>query len=148
MGVRHTEASMVLQSERVYTFQRIFILRMGSGQRKHDTPPSRSLGPITAGEYLSREEYFDKQLREKIGAEPAGKSVDEKVAVLMNYRWNQFEQLVDAVYKRRGWTPNGIPKLEKLIEIEMDLPELVDVIRPHLKAEGYWQEGPEFAKYE
>jgi len=137
-GEKHDEASLVLQSERVYTFQRIFILRMGSGQREHDTPPSRSLGPITESEYLSREERYDKQMREIIGVDPSGKSTAEKVKITMDYRWDQFRQLVDAVYKRRGWTPNGIPKLEKLIEIGMDLPELVEVVRPHLEAEGHW----------
>jgi len=147
-GVRHTEASMVRQSERVYTFQRIFILRMGSGQRKHDTPPDRSLGPVTESEYLSREERYDKQIKELIGVGPEGKSTAEKMEIIMNYRWDQFRQLVDAVYKRRGWTPNGIPKLEKLIEIEMDLPELVRTVRPYLKEEGCWPTGNEYAKYE
>ena len=148
LGERHTEVSMVRQSERVYTFQRIFILRMGSGQRKHDTPPSRSLGPITEGEYLSREERYDAQMKDIIGIDPCGKSTAEKVKIIMDYRWSQFKQLVDAVYKRRGWTPNGIPKLEKLIEIEMDLPELVAVIKPYLKDEGYWPQGEEYKKYE
>ncbi|MCL2201667.1 MAG: hypothetical protein FWB75_06840 [Oscillospiraceae bacterium] len=147
-GFKHNEASMVVQSERVYTFQRIFILRMGSGQRIHDKPPRRSLGPITVSEYESRAERYDKQMKETIGIDPAGKSVEEKVSITMDYRWDQFRQLVDAVYKRRGWTPNGIPKLEKLIEIEMALPELVEVIRPHLKAEGYWPTGSEYAKYD
>jgi len=148
MGFRHNEASMVRQSERVYTFQRIFILRMGSGRREHDMPPIRSLGPITVGEYLSREERYDKQLIEKVGIDPVGMSTEDKVVAIMDHRKDQFRQLVDAVYKRRGWTPGGIPKLEKLIDIEMDLPELVAVIRPYLKEEGYWPTGPEFAKYE
>jgi len=148
LGERHDEASMIRQSERVYTFQRIFILRMGSGQRKHDIPPARSLGPITKDEYLSREERYDKQLRETIGVEPDGRSTDEKIRFIMDYRWDQFRQLVDAVYKRRGWTPNGIPKLEKLIELGMDLPELVQTVKPYLKAEGYWPAGEEFAKYD
>ena len=148
MGERHTEASMVVQSERVYTFQRIFILRMGSGRRMHDSPPARSLGPITESEYLSREERYDKQLREIVGVDPVGKSVGERLEIIRKYRRDQFEKLVDAVYKRRGWTPGGIPKLEKLIEIGMDLPELVRTIRPYLKEEGYWPAGEEFAKYE
>jgi len=87
-------------------------------------------------------------MREIIGKEPDGRSTGEKIKITMDYRWDQFRQLVDAVYKRRGWTPGGIPKLEKLIEIEMDLPELVEVVRPHLKAEGFWPSGPEYAKYE
>jgi len=30
----------------------------------------------------------------------------------------------------------------------MDLPELVAVVRPHLKEEGYWPSGAEYEKYE
>ena len=141
LGERHDEASMVRQSERVYTFQRIFILRMGSGRRDHDIPPARSIGPISEVEYLSREERYDKQMREIIGVEPDGKSVDEKIRITMDHRWDQFGKLVDAVYKRRGWTPGGIPKMEKLIELEMDMPELMQVIKPYLIEEGYWPEG-------
>jgi len=147
-GVRHTEASMIVQSERVYNFQRIFILRMGSGRRVHDTPPARSLGPISKEEYLSRQERFDKQLKEIIGTDPAGKSTEEKIDIIMDHRWDQFRQLVDAVYKRRGWTPDGIPRLEKLIEIGMDIPELVQVVRPYLKESGHWPEGAAYAGYE
>jgi len=147
-GERQTEASIVRQSERVYTFQRIFILRMGSGRRAHDAPPARSIGPITVGEYLSREERYDKQMKELVGVDPEGKSTGEKIKTLMNYRFEQYWKLVDAAYKRRGWTPGGIPKLEKLIEIGMDLPELVRVVRPWLKEEGHWPAGGEYAKYE
>ena len=87
-------------------------------------------------------------MREIIGVEPDGKDTGEKIKITMVYRLDQFRQLVDAVYKRRGWTPGGIPKLEKLIEIDMDLPELVAVVRPYLKAEGYWPAGTEYAKYD
>ena len=147
-GFRHDEASLIRQSERVYTFQRIFNLRMGGGQRKHDIPPARSLGPITVDEYLSREERFDKQLKDIVGVDPAGKSTEDKIDALMRYRWGRFQRLVDAVYKRRGWTPGGIPKVEKLVELGIDLPELVKAVRPHLKDEGYWPTGEEYDKYD
>ena len=148
MGVRHDETSLIQQSERVYNFQRIFNLRMGSGQRKHDMPPARSLGPITVNEYLSREERFDKQLKELVQVEPGGRTTEKKIDIIMRYRWGQFQRLVDAVYKRRGWTPGGIPKLEKLIELGMDLPELIRTVRPFLKEEGYWPSGDEYDKYD
>jgi hypothetical protein len=35
---------------------------------------------------------------------------------------------MDAVYERRGWDKNSIPALEKLHELGMDLPELLEVI--------------------
>jgi len=130
-GVRLDEKSMIEMSERVYNFQRCFILRMGSGQRKHDAVPYRSLGPVTKEEYESRSERYDKLMQEKIGEDPAGKSVKEKIRITREYRQSQYEQLVDAVYKRRGWTNNGIPTPEKLRSIGMDLPELIELVEKH-----------------
>lgn len=131
-GVRLDEAAMVRQSERVYNFQRVFILRMGSGRRVHDQVPYRSLGPATAEEYESRQERYDKQLKELVGFDPEGKSTEEKMAVMRNYREDQYEKLMDAVYKRRGWTNDGIPTLEKLQDLGMDLPEVVEVVKKYL----------------
>jgi aldehyde:ferredoxin oxidoreductase len=130
-GVRLDEKSIIEMSERVYNFQRCFILRMGSGQRKHDAAPYRSLGPATKEEYESRSERYDKQMKEKIGVDPAGKSTEEKIKITRAYRQSQYEQLVDAVYKRRGWTSNGTPKPEKLKAISMDLPELIEIVRKY-----------------
>jgi aldehyde:ferredoxin oxidoreductase len=87
-------------------------------------------------------------MRELIGIDPEGRSTGEKIEILLDYRWDQFWRLTDEVYKRRGWTKDGIPKLEKLIEIEMDLPQLVRIVRPYLKEEGLWPVGGEYAKYE
>ncbi len=121
---------MILQSERVYNFQRIFNIRRGFGLRKHDAQPYRAAGPVTAEEYLSRQERYDKQLKEIIGFDPEGKSTEEKMAVLRKFREEQYEKLLDAVYHRRGWTPNGVPTIEHLKKIGMDLPELIEVITP------------------
>ncbi|HNX97896.1 MAG TPA: aldehyde ferredoxin oxidoreductase C-terminal domain-containing protein, partial [Candidatus Aminicenantes bacterium] len=38
---------LILQSERVYNFQRVFNLRMGHGRRLDDHPPYRAMGPVT-----------------------------------------------------------------------------------------------------
>ena len=50
---------------------------------------------------------------------------------MRTYRESQYEKLLDAVYKRRGWTNDGVPKLEHLKNIGMDLPELIEVIKDH-----------------
>jgi aldehyde:ferredoxin oxidoreductase len=123
---------LIRQSERVYNFQRVFNLRQGHGLRQDDYPPYRAMGPVLEDEYLAREERYDKQMKEKIGVDPAGKSLAEKVAIMRKYRTDQYERLVDAVYKRRGWTPQGIPTPEHLKDIGMDLPELVEVVKKHL----------------
>jgi aldehyde:ferredoxin oxidoreductase len=121
---------MIKQSERVYNFQRIFSIRRGYGLRKHDAQPYRAAGPVTVEEYESRAERYDKQMEELIGVAPAGKSTEEKLAIHRKYREDQYEQLLDAVYERRGWNKNGVPKISFLKEIGMDLPELIKVVEP------------------
>jgi aldehyde:ferredoxin oxidoreductase len=122
---------LVRQSERVYNFQRIFNLRRGFGTREHDAQPYRAAGPVTNEEYESRAERYDKQLLEQVGFDPAGKTTEEKVAVMRKYREGRYEQLLDAVYERRGWTKNGVPKIQHLKNIGMDLPELIEIITPY-----------------
>ena len=121
---------MIRQSERVYNFQRIFCIRRGYGLRKHDAQPYRAAGPVTVEEYESRVERYDQQMKELIGVNPEGKSTEEKIAITRKYREGQYEKLLDAVYERRGWTSNGVPKIEFLKDLGMDLPELIEVVTP------------------
>ncbi|HNV92869.1 MAG TPA: aldehyde ferredoxin oxidoreductase C-terminal domain-containing protein [Candidatus Cloacimonas sp.] len=121
--------TLIEQSERVYNFQKVFCLRMGKGRRIDDVPPYRAVGPVTEEEYLSRQERYDKQLKEKIGINPEGKSTQEKMEILRNYREDQYQQLIDAVYDRKGWTKEGVPKIEHLEKIGMDLPEVIEVVK-------------------
>lgn len=121
---------IIRQSERVYNFQRIFNIRRGYGLRKHDAQPYRAAGPVTAEEYLSREERYDKQLIELQGLDPTKMTLEEKMAATRKYREERYEQLLDAVYFRRGWTSNGVPKIEHLKNLGMDLPELIEVVAP------------------
>jgi len=122
---------LLLQSEKVYNFQRVFNLRMGTGTRVHDYPPYRAVGPVTEKEYLSRVERYDRDLREKVGVDPEGLTLQEKIFTLRRYRMNQYEQLVDAVYKRRGWNQNGVPTLETVRRLGIDFPEVVELIEEH-----------------
>ena len=128
-GLEFDKKRLVEDSERVYNFQRIFNLRRGYGTRIHDRQPYRAAGPVTPEEYESREERYDKQLKEKAGINTAGKSTKEKMAILRKYREDQYESLVDAVYKRRGWNNNGVPTIGFLKKIGMDLPELIEVVK-------------------
>ncbi|MGB2907879.1 MAG: aldehyde ferredoxin oxidoreductase C-terminal domain-containing protein [Candidatus Aminicenantaceae bacterium] len=122
---------LIRQSERVYNFQRIFNLRRGYGRREHDAQPYRAAGPVTLEEYESRRERYDQQMKEVIGVDPEGKTPEEKLAITRAYREGLYEKLLDAVYKRRGWSPDGIPTLEHLQDIGMDLPELLDTVKPY-----------------
>ena len=123
---------MIEQSERVYNFQKVFCMRMGKGRRIDDVPPYRAVGPVTEEEYLSRQERYDKQLKDKIGVDPTGLSVAEKMKITREYREDQYQQLIDAVYFRKGWTPEGVPTVEHLQKIGMDLPEVIEVVKRYL----------------
>lgn len=127
--------SMITESERVYNFQRVFNIRMGKGLRKNDATPYRSMGPVTKEEYLSREERYDGQLKELVNYDPEGKTVEERMAVLREYRESQYNKLTDAVYKRRGWTKNGVPTLEHLSNLGIDFDDVVEVVKPFLEKE-------------
>jgi aldehyde:ferredoxin oxidoreductase len=120
---------LIAMSERVYNFQRIFNLRMGFGQRKHDHIPYRAMGPVTAQEYESRQERFDRQLMEKYHLDITGMDTAEKVVLLREKREGDYEMLKDAVYKRRGWTADGIPTLHTVKRLGIDFPEVIEVLR-------------------
>ena len=127
-GREFDKKRLIEDSERVYNFQRVFNLRRGYGTRIHDRQPYRAAGPVTVEEYESRAERYNKQLKEKIGYDPEGKTTPEKMKVLRKYREDQYELLIDAVYKRRGWNKNGVPTIEFLKKIGMDFPEVIDVV--------------------
>jgi aldehyde:ferredoxin oxidoreductase len=130
-GREFDKKRLLEDSERIYNFQRVFNLRRGFGTRIHDRQPYRAAGPVTKEEYESRAERYDKQLREKVGIDTEGMTTEEKMKILRKYREDQYERLVDAVYKRRGWNKNGVPTIEFLKKIGMDLPEVIDVVRNH-----------------
>ncbi len=106
-------ADLISMSERVYNFQRVFNLRLGFGRRAHDAIPYRSVGPVTAEEYESRADRYDGQLRDELGLNPEEMSLDEKRQALRRHREQRYQQLLDAVYQRRGWTAAASPRSNK-----------------------------------
>jgi aldehyde:ferredoxin oxidoreductase len=59
-------------------------------------------------------------------------TTDEKMAALRKHREEQYEKLKDAVYERRGWTGDGVPRLETLKRLGIDFPEVVAVVQRYL----------------
>jgi len=123
---------LILQSERCYNWQRAMNVWMGRGRRKDDWIPYRSMGPATEKEYLSRKKRYDEQLVEKLGLskkEVENMMVKEKIKILYDYRRDQYQKLADAVYYRRGWTPNGIPTPQKMKQLGMDDPKMLRMLQ-------------------
>jgi len=130
-GREFDKQRLLEDSERVYNFQRVFHIRRGYGQRSHDRQPFRAAGPVTKEEFESRAERYDKQLRENLGTDTEKLTVEEKMKIIRKYREDQYEKLLDAVYKRRGWNSNGVPRIEFLKKIGMDLPEVIEVVKDY-----------------
>jgi aldehyde:ferredoxin oxidoreductase len=130
-GTKLNEESMLNMSARVYNLQRLIGMMLGKSKRDEDIPPYRAMGPVTVEEYESRQERYDKQLLLEIGIDPKGMSTEEKIAKVREFRYSQYEKLTDAAYARRGWTKNGAPTVERLQELGIDLPELVDIVKKY-----------------
>ena len=48
----------------------------------------------------------------------------------------QYDSLIDAVFKRRGWTQDGCPTPEHLKNIGMDLPEVLAVVEARIAGQA------------
>ncbi len=122
---------LITMSEAVYNFQRIFNLKMGYGRREHDDIPYRSVGPVTEDEYESRQARYDTQLVETHQLDITGKRTAEKVALLRKFREDKYEKLKDAVYERRGWTPDGIPTVATVKRLGIDFPDVMELLKAY-----------------
>jgi aldehyde:ferredoxin oxidoreductase len=123
---------LIRQSARVYNFQKVLCIRLGMGRRQDDRPPYRMMGPVTVEEYESRADRYDKQLRELVGIDLEGMDTASRLAALRAWREDRYEQLLDAVYRRKGWTREGVPTVETLHDLGIDYPEVLEVVRPLL----------------
>jgi len=130
-GKKTKPDEIIRMSEGVYNFQRIFNLKMGFGQRDHDDIPYRAMGPVKPVEYESRRERYDKELVEKHQVDITGMDTEEKIRLLRKFREALYEELKDAVYKRRGWTANGIPTLETVRRLGIDFPDVLELLKAH-----------------
>ena len=87
--------------------------------------------PVKPVEYESRHERYDKELVEKHQVDIAGMDTEEKIRLLRKFREALYEELKDAVYKRRGWTSNGIPTLETVRRLGIDFPDVLELLKAH-----------------
>ncbi|HWR63878.1 MAG TPA: aldehyde ferredoxin oxidoreductase C-terminal domain-containing protein, partial [Candidatus Thermoplasmatota archaeon] len=137
-GWNVTKEDLILQSERCYNWQRAMNVWMGRGQRKDDWIPFRAMGPVTEMEYGSRKERYDKQLVEKLGMtqkDVEKMTVQEKLRIIYEFRRDQYEKLTDAVYYRRGWTPNGVPTPQKMKQLGFSDKKMLKMLQDKIAAD-------------
>jgi aldehyde:ferredoxin oxidoreductase len=134
MGTNKTLDEWLFEAERLYNFQKLFNLRQGYGTRVHDYIPERAMGPATTEEYEYHQEPYDRELARRLEMElellPI--NIEEKRVTLMDFRMEDYEKLMDAAYKEKGWDENGIPKDETLDRpglLDEEIKEFLDFIR-------------------
>jgi len=138
-GVTVDKTELINQSERCYNWQRAMNVWLGRGRRKDDWIPYRSMGPVTSLEYVSRKDRYDGQLVEKLGLKKEKvevMSVEEKIKMLYDYRQDQYQKLADAVYYRRGWTPNGVPTPQKMRSLGFTNKKMLDMLQQKIDEDG------------
>jgi aldehyde:ferredoxin oxidoreductase len=64
----------------------------------------------------------------ELGFDPEGRTTAEKMAALRAHREAQYVALQKVVYKRRGWTEDGIPTRARLEELGIAIPEVLALL--------------------
>ena len=118
LGTNMTWQEIFAQTDRDINLQRVMnALVFGRDTGRCDRIPDRAIGPTDDGLYEAEREYNDEEtarLSGKSMEEIRGLPVSEKREMLMSVRRRQLGALILAYYRERGWTDNGIPKVETL----------------------------------
>jgi aldehyde:ferredoxin oxidoreductase len=128
-GLPLDEKGMLEQSERIYNLQRLINIKMGVKGRDFDRGPYRAMGPVTVEEYLHREDFYDEWLHNTVGIDTSKLKTEEKIRKMREARKKAYEQLMTAMYERRGWTSDGVPKEETLRRLGLDDLEMLDLAK-------------------
>jgi aldehyde:ferredoxin oxidoreductase len=113
-GSSKTLQDVLDASERLYHLQKMINLRQGKGTRLSDQVPLRAMGPVFTNEYEERSDYYDEWLKEQTGKNLLPASVEDRLNMLIELRKEAYQKLCDAVYRAKGYTPDGIPLPETL----------------------------------
>jgi len=114
MGTNKTLQDVLDDSERLQLLQKIINLRQGKGTRESDLIPLRAMGPVFFNEYEARAEYYDQWLEDRVGKGQVPGDPKERHKMLMQLRQKAYQDLCDAVYQTKGYTPEAVPLPETL----------------------------------
>lgn len=121
LGTRMTWEKIFEQTDRDINLQRIMnVSAFGATTGEHDWIPDRAIGPTDDYLYDVEKEYNDEQLSgflHKPSAYIAKMETPEKRKLLMEHRREELRKLIAVYYTQRGWSNNGIPRVETLKQI-------------------------------
>lgn len=113
LGTDLTWEQIFTQTDRDINLQRVMnVMVYGAATGKEDWIPERAIGPTDDALYDAEKAYNDEELQrlsDKSPVEIRDMPTHEKRELLMNRRKAQLDDLIQAYYRARGWTPDGIP---------------------------------------
>jgi len=129
LGTEKTLEDLLLDSERCYLLHKLINLRQGFGTREHDRIPLRAMSPVFLNEFTSRRDYYREYLKNEVGISLDGKSDDQLLHELHDYRRGQYEKLADEVYEEKGYDSQGIPTDETLARLGLDGKDFHSIVK-------------------
>ena len=119
LGSNKTLQDVLDDSERLYLLQKLINLRHGKGTRSSDQIPLRAMGPAFFNEYEARSDYYDAWLTDQLGEGQIPDEPRDRHALITKLRREAYERLCDAVYKEKGYSPDGVPMPETLEKFDL-----------------------------
>lgn len=106
------------QTDRDINLQRVMnVMKYGIATASYDWIPDRAIGPTEDCLYEAEADYCDAEVALILGKELsaiAAIPTEEKRQLLMKRRKEELARLVAVYYEERGWSHEGIPKIETL----------------------------------
>jgi aldehyde:ferredoxin oxidoreductase len=128
LGGQRTLEDLLHESEVAYTLHKLFNLRHGFGTRQDDAIPLRAMAPVHMSEFLARKDHYETFLQESASMDIQGKTDEEKLVMLQEYRRLQYEKLCDEVYEEKGYDRDGIPRKSTLMRLGFYDPRYVGIV--------------------
>jgi aldehyde:ferredoxin oxidoreductase len=121
LGTELTWEKIFEQTDRDINLQRVMnVMAFGQKTGEYDWIPERAIGPTDDRLYLAEADYNDQEVSKILNrpiSEIALMIPSEKRRLLVENRKDQLRSLIQAYYQERGWTTNGIPRIETLKQI-------------------------------
>ena len=87
------------------------------------------MAPVFMNEFMSRREYYIQYIHDVIEVSTDNKNDEEMLTLLQNFRVQQYEKLMDVVYKEKGYDPYGIPFDETLERLGFENKDYFDIVK-------------------
>jgi len=129
LGTEKSIDDLLLESERCHLLHKLINLRQGYGTREHDSIPLRAMAPVFMDEFNDRKDYYIDYLINTVNIDTKGKTDEDLLKILHEYRKNQYEKLTDSVYEEKGYDLNSIPLDETMKKLNMYKSEYLSIVK-------------------